>query len=110
MVNDSILETVKNFCGGGAELGHFEPELIIHTNTALAYLNQLGVGPSNGFRITGNTETWQDFLGDEKNIEHAKDYVCIKVKLMFDPPQSSAAQKSLQEAADEATWRIGGLR
>ena len=30
-------------------------------------LTQIGVGPANGFSITGESETWSDFIGQNVN-------------------------------------------
>ena len=76
-------------------------------NSALNILNQLGVGPETPFVITGNTETWEDFLGEDLNkLELVKTYVYAKVRVAFDPPATSFGIDALNEIAKEAEWRL----
>lgn len=103
---DSILITIKRLLGIGDYCDQFDTEVIVHINSALMVLNQLGVGPPGGFMITSNAETWTDFLGDNKQIESVKTYIYMKVKLIFDPPQSSAAIESMNQLIKEFEWRL----
>lgn len=103
---DSILLTVKQLLGVDPYCDHFDTEILVHTNSALMVLNQLGVGPPNGFVVTGNSETWSDFIGTSTDLEMVKTYVYVKVKLVFDPPQSSAAIESLKQLINEYEWRL----
>lgn len=103
---DSILITIKRLLGISDYCDQFDTEVIVHINSALMVLNQLGVGPPGGFMITSNAETWADFLGDNKQIESVKTYIYMKVKLIFDPPQSSAAIDSMNQLIKEFEWRL----
>lgn len=69
-------------------------------------LTQLGVGPSEGFIITDKTATWEDFLKDTKKLESVKSYVYLKVKLLFDPPLSSAVMDATNSLIRELEWRL----
>lgn len=103
----SILTDVKKAVGIGENDEHFDPEIILHTNAALNVLTQLGVGPEKGFSITDKTAQWADFLAeDEARMEMAKTYVCVKVKLVFDPPAAPSAVESLERLAKEYEWRL----
>ena len=62
---DSILYSIKQLLGIATEYRAFDEEIIMHVNSALMVLTQLGVGPKDGFEITGSNETWHDFLGDD---------------------------------------------
>lgn len=103
---ESILITIKRLLGVDDYCDHFDSEVITHINSALMVLNQLGVGPAGGFFITSNQEKWSDFLGENKAIESVKTYVFLKVKLIFDPPQSSAAIESINRTISELEWRL----
>lgn len=104
MIN-SILNSIKKMLGGPFLGDEFDTDLIININSVFLILNQLGVGPELPFFITGAGESWSDFLGDD-NIEMVKSYIFMKVKLIFDPPQSSSAQKSYEELIKEFEWRL----
>ena len=104
---DSILETIKKLLGLPTEVTAFNEDVRVSINTALGSLTQLGVGPEEGFRISGPEETWADFLGDDPRLDQAKDYVFIKTKLLFDPSQmSSMVKDSYNQLLREIEWRL----
>lgn len=109
-MNDSILQSIKEMVIGSSEYiesdTEFDAQLILYINTALSILNQLGIGDSSGFVITGSTETWTDFLGNMDDIEMAKSYVGIHVRLSWDPPSSSYVLNSLKDQLKEIEWRL----
>ena len=81
---ESILQTVKRMIGPSLLSNEFDTDLVIHINSALFDLCELGVGPNEGFAITGETETWDDFLGEGRvDLEAVKTYVFLKVKMIF---------------------------
>lgn len=102
----SILNTIKHMIGPSETYDYFDTDLIVHINSALATLTQLGVGPSTGFAITGDTETWDDFLGDDLRLGAVKSFVYLQCRLAFDPPQNSSILSSIKEQIAELTWRI----
>ena len=106
-ITDSILTSVKKMLGPDESYTHFDPDLIIHINSVLSILTQIGVGPSKGFSISGKEETWSDFIQDgAKEFQLVKTYVFLKVKLIFDPPLSSAAIEAINRQISELEWRI----
>lgn len=105
-MNDSILTSIKKLLGIAEELESFDPDILIHINTVFGILNQLGVGPSDGFAISDKTATWSDYISDAKNLETVKSYVYLKVRLLFDPPTSSSVLESMNRLTSELEWRI----
>ena len=105
-MNESILLTIKKLLGIDASYAPFNMDVIIQINTALRAVNQLGIGTAN-FEITGDQETWADFLGDNQAVfSLVKTYIYGKVRLVFDPPTSSSVMQALKEATDECEWRL----
>lgn len=102
----SILDTIKTMLGIPLEEDHFNSELIVDINMALATLIDLGFGPQEGFSITGPDEAWDDFSEDEEKINLAKSYVHLKTKLLFDPPSSSFVLEAFKQNIAEYEWRI----
>lgn len=106
-MEDSILNTVKNFLLGTSSTDVFDAELIILINASFSALYQMGISKENKpFKITGDTENWSDILNTEQNYENVKEYVCIDVKIVFDPPTSSFVLEALKEIRKETGWRI----
>ena len=102
---DSILTSVKKMLGIAEEYDHFDADLIMHINSVLTILGQLGVGPDEGFFIEDDGAEWTDFVPDMSNLQFIKTYVYQKVKLLFDPPQSASAIEALNRSISELEWR-----
>ena len=93
--------------GLDADYTPFDQELLIHINSALFTLMQLGVGPSGGFDVSGVNETWEDFLGDDyTQLKAVKSYIYYDVRLAWDPPSSGTVAKQFQEKHEELGWRL----
>lgn len=105
---ESILTSIKKLLGPTADYTQFDPDIIMHINSAFMTLHQLGVGPTEGFMIKDETSTWSDYIPDADmlKLEGVKTYIYIKVKLVFDPPASSAVTESLTRQATELEWRL----
>lgn len=103
---ESILTSIKKLLGIVEEYEHFDADLIMHINSVFMILNQLGVGPAEGFRIVDEDAVWSDFTNDNTQIESVKSYMFMKVKLLFDPPLSSAVMESYNRLINEFEWRL----
>lgn len=106
---DSILTSVKKMLGITAEYTHFDADIIMHINSVFMILNQLGVGPAEGFSIGSNVETWDEFTNDDLTIESVKSYVYLKVGLLFDPPTSSNVMEAKNRLISELEWRLNAV-
>lgn len=103
---DSILTSIKKLLGIAEDYEHFDQDLIIHINSVLSVLTQLGVGPSEGFSIEDENATWNDFIPEDKRLSSIRSYVYMKVKLLFDPPLSSSVMESMNRMISEFEWRL----
>lgn len=103
---NSILTSTKKLLGLAEEYEDFDADIIIHINSVLTILSQLGVGPKGGFVVMDELATWSDYLGDDENLEFVKSYVYLKVKLLFDPPTSTSVAESINRILGELEWRI----
>lgn len=106
-ITESILTSIKKLLGIDENYTHFDADIIMHINSVFSILTQMGVGPANGFSITGKDEKWEEFISDKKNeFSIVKSYVYQKVRLLFDPPLSSAAIESINRQISEFEWRL----
>ena len=103
---ESILSSIKKLLGPGEDLTHYDTDIMIHINSALMTLNQLGVGPVTGLFITGAEETWTSLIGDRKDVEGIKTYIYLKVRLIFDPPTSGFLIDAMERQIREFEWRL----
>lgn len=107
MAIESILSSVKRNLGITDDYTHFDDDLIIHINSALSILTQVGVGPEAGFAITDKNSKWSDFMGDDKRLNMCQQFVFTRVKYLFDSSsQPAAVLDALKHTADELVWRI----
>ena len=104
----SILNTIKKALGLDPSYDVFDTDIVMHINSTFATLNQLGVGPEEGFSIEDDSATWQDFLGlvETNKLLSVKSYMYLKVRLLFDPPTTSFAIEAMKKNAEEYEWRL----
>ena len=101
---NSILTSVKKLLGIAEECTDFDADIIMYINMALFALAQMGVGPGEGYAISGKENEWTEFVADPVKVEAVKAYVAVKVRLLgFDPPQSSngCARQGTCECPDD---------
>lgn len=107
---DSILGSIRKLIGGVAiddgEVGPFDTDLILHINSVFNIVNQLGVGPEIPFKIVDDTATWTDFFEDQKVVNLVKSYMYLKVKILFDAPQSGVLHEAMERQIQEFEWRL----
>lgn len=103
---ESILTSIKKLLGIAEEYTHFDEDLIMHINSVLTILTQMGIGPSTGYIITDKNDTWDEFIDNKIYLEAVKTYIHLKVKLVFDPPLSSAVTEAMNKMITELEWRL----
>ena len=105
-VADSILQSTKKLLGLDATYDAFDLDITTHINSAFSTLYQAGVGPLDGFLITGANENWSQFIGNKMHINDVKSYVYLKVQMLFDRPTSSFGLTSVEKMLEEFIWRL----
>jgi hypothetical protein len=115
VAQQSILTTTKKILGLPEEDTSFDLDIMVHINSVLDVLNQLGIGPEEGFVIEDASATWGDFLGEtmgsnRKVMHSVKTYVYLRVKIIFDPPATSFAMDAMNKQIDEIGWRLNVMR
>lgn len=108
-VKESILWSVKKQLGGidPKEESPFDADIIMQINGVFGILQQLGVGPEDGFSISDETSVWADFIGDDKVLNMVKPYMYAKVKLGFDVASTpSSVITALENIVHEYEFRM----
>lgn len=103
---DSILTSIKKLLNIAEDCTDFDTDVIMHINSVFSVLNQLGVGPSEGFSIEDDTTTWDDYISDDPNLNMVKTYIYQKVRLVFDPPSNSTVLASTERTIQELESRL----
>lgn len=103
---ESILTSIKKLIGITEEYTQFDADIVMHINTVLMDLTNLGVGPAKGFIIEDSSSYWTDFVSDPEALQAIKSYMYLRVKLLFDPPSASYLIESMQRQIDKFEWLI----
>lgn len=107
-MEDSILVSIRQKLGPSGAYDVFDPQLIDFINMAFGRLYQLGIGPKEPFSIADDTAVWSDFV-DEGTMEEVRTYVYLKVRFLFDPPESSSVLNAYNEQIKELEWELNAL-
>lgn len=105
-VSESILTSIKKLLGPTEEYEAFDAEIMMHINSVFLTLQQIGVGPDEGFFIIDKTSIWSDFVSNKVLANAVITYMYLKVKLLFDPPASASAIEAINRLINEYEWRI----
>ena len=101
----SILSDTKRALGLPAEYTPFDLDVTIGINASFLSLTQVGIGPEAGFIVDVETD-WDALLGGNPALEAVKQYVYLKTRVTFDPPNSSFVLEAMQKTLDELLWRL----
>lgn len=108
-MTDSILNSVKKLLGLDPEIGDFDADILMHINSSIFSLSQMGVGPSEGYTVLSSDDTFDDYLGEDFPSSQANMimmYLYYKTRLSFDPPTISTVLQTLKECLAETEWRL----
>lgn len=106
---ESILKSVKKNLGLDPTYKAFDHDVMTHINTCFFTLNQLGIGPAEGFAIEGEDERWVDFTDVKLNISAQnalQTYIYLKVRSIFDPPGTPHHISAIKEQIEELEHRL----
>src|SRR5215510_5934711 len=105
-MEQSILTSTKKILGISQDYTAFDLDIITHINTAFSTLTQLGVGPAEGFMIEDDSAVWDDFTTNDLQYNSVRTYVFLKVRYLFDPPQTSYLITATEKQILELEWRL----
>lgn len=105
-VDDSILLSIKKLLGLSKDCTDFDTDIIIHINTVLINLSQLGIILPKNYAISDASNLWTEIIAKDDYLELIKTYMYLKVKMIFDPPLSSAVLEANHNMINEYEWRI----
>ena len=103
--NESILMSIKKMLNVDSEEQAFDTEIGTFINAEFMNLHQLGIGPE-GFAVYDADVRWTDFSQDESLIQTVKEYVFMRVKMIFDPPGSSVVADAINSRIAELEFRL----
>lgn len=105
-MENSILTSTKKILGIDENYTAFDQDIITHINAALSTMNQLGLGPIEGFAIEDATQVWSELMLPLTILGMAKPYVFLKTRMLFDPPATSFHIEAMNKQIDQFEWRM----
>ena len=101
----SILDETKRYLGLTSDYTPFDTQIIICINGAIMTLNQLGIGTA-GFEVTDNSQLWSALAENIGDIQQVKNYICLKTRMLFDPPVAGYTTNAYNDVLKEYEWRL----
>lgn len=102
----SIFKSTKVMLDIAPDDESFDGQIMTLINGAFSDLSDLGAGPSAGVAITGDGELWASLTESPATTNRIRTWLWLKVRLQFDPPQTSFLIDLLQKQLDKAEWQI----
>lgn len=109
-MGESILTDTKMNLGIAEDNVDFDDVIVGHINTTFSILQQLGVGPEDGFMVEDDSDEWFDFIGEDNAWNMIRSYIFLKVKSLFDPANTSFNLTAMKEEIQQLEWRISTER
>lgn len=109
-MSESILTSTKQNLGIAVSDTSFDADILLFINGVFSTLNQLGIGPEDGYSISDATPTWDAFIGSDKKKNSVRTYMYLAVRMLFDPPQTSYLIEALNKQKQELEWRLNVVR
>lgn len=102
--SERVLDTIKPMLGIQSDTSEFDLDILTNINAAWLTLLQLGVCRNSDFYIVVNT-CWDD-IPSMVNPDVLCNYLYLKTKRVFDPPNSSGVISAIDAQIKELEFRI----
>lgn len=109
-MEDSVLVLVKQMVNINEADTSFDLDLITYINSSFSALTQIGLGPSTGFFVSGKDDKWSSFTAPGHHLSLVKTYICLKVRMSFDPPGTGFHKDALEKEITEIYNRLSLFR
>lgn len=109
-MEQSILTSTKKILGVSETYTAFDLDIITHINSTFSTLNQLGIGPVDGFMIEDDSAEWADLELPENQLHMVKSYIFLRVRMLFDPPTTSFLIEAMVNQIEQHEWRLSLFR
>ena len=104
--SSSILNSIKRLLGISPADSGFDAEIKDLINAEFLTLHQLHIGPEAGFSITGPEETWDSFTDNLHLQDAVRQFIYLRVRLVFDTPASSTVTDAINNRISELEFRL----
>ena len=103
-----VLSDIKKMVGFDDEYKAFDIDITILINSVLSVLEQVGVPIKQHLPIgdANGQPDWEDVFDDKTSLDMIKQYLYLRVKMVFDPPANGTIMDFYKETMRELEWRI----
>ena len=109
-MENSILKSTKKILGLSDTYDAFDLDILTHINAVFSELDQLGIGPVNGYFIEDESATWDDYLVPDNQRSIVRTLMFLKVRLLFDPPTTSFHLEASKQQIEKYEWLLNVMR
>lgn len=104
----SIFSSVKSQLPLDPSVEDFDTAILASINSSIFTLRQLGIGRKEGFRVTSDKDTYEDYLGKANEIigGEVDQYFLLNAKIFIDPPANSSVLETYKQKIKECEWRL----
>lgn len=107
-LNNSILKDIRSALDLGKDDDSYDTNLLMHINSAIGELNQVGVG--NNIIVEDDGATWVDLknpaqVKGNELFKFIPEFILLSTKLIFDPPPPSAVEFYVNNI-QKLLWRL----
>lgn len=106
MDSSSVLESIKRLLGIAEHDDGFDVEIKDLINAEFLTLHQLGIGPEEGFSIKDPSDKWDDYTDNPRLKDAVRQFIYLRVRLVFDPPASSVVSEAINNRISELEFRL----
>lgn len=101
----SMLDDIKTYLGIPLAVDCFDRTLVLHLNTVI-FLTET-ISRFTYKKDIDETTEWQDVFRDTvSTVPAIKSYICLKVRLLFDPPNNSFLTTTIEHTLTELEFKI----
>lgn len=104
MIDSIILNDIKKMLGVSESVNEFDLDIRSKVNSSFFTLYQLGVGLDEPIQIDKSTR-WDEIVTTVPK-EIIREYIYLKVKMVFDPPGSSFVIDATKDRISELEFRM----
>lgn len=114
MEDESILFSTKKILGYDEDYTAFDHDIVVFINGVFSDLDQLGIGPTDGYTIGyDGSETWDDYVTADvpsTMLQSVRTYVFLRVRMLHDPSMTGVMKDAMMAQIDKLEWRLNSAR
>lgn len=105
-MEESVLDSTKKILGLDANYNAFDQDVLTFLNSALNRLRQLGYPSAVPGGVGTSDLTWAELFPGEEQLADIKNYIYLRVRLAYDPPDKPHHVAAMKEQREELEYEL----